>query len=187
MFLGMQNVLQFLITFILGFYAYAVLMRFFMQIVKADFYNPLSQALMKFTNPFVLRLRKFIPGLFNLDIASLFLVYLVFVVQNALLSLIYQSGFSSLYIFVMPIINTLFAILNLYIYLIIIRALSSWFTQGNYNPLLIAVNQLTEPLLYRVRKIIKPASGIDFSPMALLIILFCIQIFLQGVFKSFLF
>ncbi|MDE4953401.1 YggT family protein, partial [Francisella tularensis subsp. holarctica] len=74
------------------------------------------------------------------------------------------------FILVKHIIDILFAVINMYVYLILIRAISSWFVQGGYNPIIMVLYQVTEPLLSRSRYIIKPTnSGIDFSPIIVFI------------------
>ncbi|MDO6805862.1 YggT family protein, partial [Wenyingzhuangia sp. 1_MG-2023] len=52
------------------------LLRFLLQLVRADFYNPISQFILRFSNPLLVPLRRVIPGFGGLDIASLVLTYL---------------------------------------------------------------------------------------------------------------
>ena len=184
---GLIGVAEFLIGVVFGLYAFILLLRFFLQWVKADFYNPICQLVMKATNIFVMPVRKIVPGFFHLDWSCIVVVYIVFAVQNLLLGFLKGYGFNEFFVFVKPFVDMTFAIIQMYIFLIIIRALSSWFNQGGYNPALAAIFQVTEPLLFRARRIIKPtATGLDFSPMIVLLSLFCIQIFLGGVFASLL-
>ncbi|MDE5026534.1 YggT family protein, partial [Francisella tularensis] len=69
------NVATFLINIIFGLYAFIFLFRFFLQWVKADFYNPICQLVMSATNIVILQLRKFIPGFLNLDWSCIVAVY----------------------------------------------------------------------------------------------------------------
>lgn len=179
---GLINVAIFLISTIFSLYAFIVLLRFFLQWVKADFYNPVSQMIMKATNAVVLPLRRVVPGFFHLDWSCVVVVYLLFLIEDLLIGLLKGYGLDPLFIFVKPLLDMPFAIINLFVYLIVIRAIASWFIQGGYNPIFVAIYQITEPLLSRARKIIKPtAAGFDFSPIIVLVVLFCIQIFLQSV------
>ncbi|AXA32980.1 YggT family protein [Francisella adeliensis] len=178
---GLVNVGDFLVNLVFGLYAFILLIRFFLQWVKADFYNPVCQLVMKATNPIVLLFRKVVPGFLGLDWACIVTAYFVFVIQNLILCLINGIGFNEIVVFVKPFLDIVFAIINMYVYLILIRAIASWFSQGGYNPVLMVIHQLTEPLLARARNIIKPRSGFDFSPILVMIALFCIQIFLQSV------
>ncbi|AIT09724.1 hypothetical protein LO80_06945 [Candidatus Francisella endociliophora] len=178
---GLINVADFLISIVFGLYAFILLFRFFLQWVKADFYNPVCQMIMRATNNVIIPLRKFVPGFLNLDWSCIVAVYIVFVIQNLLLGLLNGLGLNMVFIFIKPFVDIIFAVINMYVYLIIIRAIASWFVQGGMNPIFIIIHQVTEPLLARAREIIKPRSGFDFSPIIVLLVLFCIQIFLQSV------
>lgn len=178
---GLINVADFLINIVFGLYAFILLFRFFLQWVKADFYNPVCQMIMRATNKVIMPLRKFVPGFMNLDWSCIVAVYVVFAIQNLLLAVLNGIGLSLVFILVKPLVDIVFAIINMYVYLIIIRAIASWFAQGGYNPVFMIIHQVTEPLLARAREIIKPRSGFDFSPIIVLVVLFCIQIFLQSV------
>ena len=105
----------------------------------------------------------------------------MFIIQNLLLSLLNGIGLDTLIIFIKPFLDMIFAIINMFIYLIIIRAISSWVAQSGYNPVLMIIYQITEPLLAKARRLIAPRGGFDFSPIIVLVSLFCIQIFLQSV------
>jgi YggT family protein len=177
---GLINVAEFLVAMVFGLYAFILLFRFFLQWVKVDFYNPLCQMIMKATNIMILPLRKLIPGFGGLDWSCIVAAYIVFAVQNLLLSVLKGIGINEIIIFAKPIMDIILAVVNMYVYLIIIRAISSWISRGGYNPALVMINQVTEPLMARARKLLPSASGFDFSPIIVLVALFCIQIFLQS-------
>lgn len=177
---GLINVADFLISIVFGLYAFILLFRFFLQWVKADFYNPVCQMIMRATNKVVIPLRKIVPGFLNLDWSCIVAVYIVFAVQNLLLGILNGLGLNMVFIFIKPFVDIIFAVINMYVYLIVIRAIASWFAQGGYNPIFVIIYQVTEPLLARAREIIKPRSGFDFSPIIVLLALLCIQIFLQS-------
>ncbi|WP_395946951.1 YggT family protein [Caedibacter taeniospiralis] len=182
---ALNNVGLFLIDIIFSLFAYAVLLRFFLQWVKADFYNPFCQLIMRITNPFLKPLRRIIPGFFGLDFAALVLAYAVVLLQIILVQIL---GVKSMYVpwgvvWFISLIKLILNVIWMYIILIFIRSIASWFSQGSYNPALIALNQLTDPLLRKAQKIIPPTqSGIDFSPMLVLIVLICLQIFISSIF-----
>ncbi|AJC48414.1 YggT family protein [Allofrancisella guangzhouensis] len=178
---GIINVAEFLINIVFGLYAFILLFRFFLQWVKADFYNPISQLVMRATNIIILPIRKFVPGFFGLDWSCIVATYFIFILENLLLALLKGLGISLVFILAKPILDIVFAVINMYVYLIIIRAIASWFIQGGYNPLFIIIFQVTEPLLVTARRLIKPRSGFDFSPIIVVVSLFCIQIFLQSI------
>ena len=70
-------------------------------------------------------------------------------------------------------------VLELYMWVIIIRALLSWVNPDPYNPIVQFLNSITEPVLYRVRQLIPMSSiGIDFSPIVVILVIIFLQSFL---------
>jgi len=181
---ALNNVLVFLIEFLFSIFVYAVLLRFFLQCVKADFYNPFCQMIIYITNPILRPLRRIIPGFFAIDIAALVLAYVVTLLQLLLvawIALIPTLG-DWYTILLTALVKLILSVINLYIWLIIVRAITSWFTQARYNPAIIALHQLTEPLLNKIRSTIPVTkSGFDFSPIIVLLVLFCLQIFIGSI------
>lgn len=189
---GSVGALLFLVTVAFNLFAFAILLRFFLQWAKADFYNPLCQFLIKVTNPLLLPLRRIIPGFFGVDCAAVVLTFLVVLVQKGLLIFI-SSGILPWAIptvdgqmpawvawIVIAAVGVIKLVITLFIYLIIIRVIASWLMQGRYNPAITAVHQVTQPLFHFVYRFIRPTGGFDFAPMVLLIVLFCLQIFVAG-------
>ena len=72
-----NEIFIYLLQTFLSLYLVAMLLRFLLQLVRADFYNPISQFLVKITNPLVIPLRKIVPGFGGLDVASLLLALLL--------------------------------------------------------------------------------------------------------------
>ncbi|WP_119344527.1 YggT family protein [Facilibium subflavum] len=180
-----SNVGLFLIDIIFSIFVYAVLLRFFLQWVKADFYNPLCQLIIRVTDPLLRPLRKVIPGFFGVDCAAILLAYLVTLLQLIFTSILIVGAANIPWHFVWlaAIIKLILTMVTLYIWLIVIRAIASWFVQGMYNPIIAALFQLTEPLLSKARRIIPVTkSGFDFSPIIVIIVLICIQIFITSIF-----
>ena len=89
---AMNEILGYLIQTALSLYMVAMLLRFLLQLVRADFYNPISQFLVKITNPLVIPLRKVIPGIGGLDLASLLLAVLLQVLAIVALMLLNGLG-----------------------------------------------------------------------------------------------
>ncbi len=163
---------SFLIDTIIGLYMLAVMLRFLLQCVRADFYNPISKFLVTVTNPPLIFLRKFIPGLFGIDLASLLLLVSLAIVKIYLISAI--SGITphfsgALLLAVGEVIQ-----LGIYVFIfsMLIRVILSWIQPGAYNPVLGLINRLTEPLMAPARRIIPPFGGLDLSPMLVFIFLY---------------
>ena len=172
------SVLLFLINLLFTLFASVVLLRLLLQWVKADFYNPICQLLMKLSNPLLLPLRRIIPGFFGLDCAALLLVILSLALELSLILLI--TGPVPGYVFLITLgVKFLDLVLQLYFFAIIARALLSFSLGAAMNPAYIVLVQLTEPILRPVRRWIKPISGFDFSPLVLLVLIQAILIFVH--------
>ncbi|MFB3088961.1 MAG: YggT family protein [Acidiferrobacterales bacterium] len=163
----------FLIDTLFWLYILAVLLRFLFQLVRADFYNPFSQALVAITNPTLLPLRRMIPGLYGIDYAALVLVLVLQVVKNVLLGLIVGQWYNLLGLIVYSAAELLQMTVYLFIFLIFIRVLLSWVAPyGGHNPVTGLLFSVTEPLMRPARRLIPPLSGLDLSPVAVFILLY---------------
>lgn len=144
------------------------LLRFLLQLVRADFYNPISQFIVKATNPILVPARRIIPGYGGLDLASLLLVYAIQVLILALLAFTgspFPISWSAL-LLIAPFKIALL-VLNLYFWGLIIVVVASWIAPNSYNPALILINQLLEPVMRPIRRIMPDLGGIDLSPIVL--------------------
>ncbi|MDD1611587.1 MAG: YggT family protein [Methylococcaceae bacterium] len=150
-------------------YILAVLMRFLLQWSGADFYNPISQFLVKATQPPLRLLRRYVPPIGKIDTSSLILMLALQMLANFLIGLLQGAtlGIGALtLIAIMELINLLF---NVFIFAIIARALLSWLNPGRYDAASSILYSLTEPLLNIFRRIIPDMGGIDLSPLAALL------------------
>ncbi len=180
----MTDAFVFLIDTLFNLYLMVVLLRLWLQSARADFYNPLSQFVVKATNPPLIPLRRFIPSIGALDTASLVLALRVAVAK--LLTLQLLAGSISIQLTLVGALMLLIAeAFNLVFWVVIIRAIMSWFSQGR-NPMEHLLSQLTEPLLSPIRKIIPPMGGLDLSVLVLLVGMQFLQILLKGVLSGLL-
>jgi YggT family protein len=67
--------------------------------------------------------------------------------------------------------------LTIYMYIIIARAIISWVNPDPYNPIVSFLYRATEPVLYRVRRILPDMGGLDLSPLIVLLVIFFLQKF----------
>ena len=163
-----MQAMQFLVGIVFDLFLMVVLLRFWLQAAKADFYNPMSQFVVKATSFAVNPLRKIIPGVGGFDIASLVLAYLVAVAKLSVIFLMFYNAWAPGPVFIQALITVIKEGLNLLFWVLIIRALLSWVSQG-YNPIEAVFHQLTEPMLRPIRKIIPPLGGLDLSILVLII------------------
>lgn len=169
---------QFLLEIVFDIFIFMVILRFLLQWVKADFYNPVCQFLIRMTNPLLVPLRRVIPGFFGLDCAAIVLAYLVQLVLLILLMLINQAVLSP-FLLVVAVIQLVLSFLNVLFFTVLLRAIASWFASGGYNPMLVILVQLTEPLLEPFRKRLPTFSGMDFSPLIVLILIQVVIVFIS--------
>lgn len=156
-----------------------LIVRFWLQWVKADFYNPLSQFIVKVSNPLVVPLRRIIPGLGGLDIATMFVAYLVATLKFVTLTSLAGESLGlglAFYIGLLVLIKQAGFLLFM---IMIIMAVMSWVVQG-YNPTLAIFHQLTEPFLNPIRRIIPNMGGLDLSMIVAFLIMNVINIMLSN-------
>ncbi|TMS82960.1 YggT family protein [Pseudoalteromonas sp. S554] len=163
-----MNAMQFLISTLFDLFLMVVLLRFWLQWAKADFYNPMSQFVVKATSFAVNPLRKIIPGLGGLDLASLLLAFIVAIAKISTLMLVFTGAWYAQLVFTEAFVTLMQKALSLVFYVLLIRAILSWVSQG-YNPIEAVFHQLTEPMLKPLRKIIPPMGGLDLSVLVLII------------------
>ena len=165
------NAATFLIETLVGLYILIVMLRFLLQWARADFYNPVSQFIVKATQPPLAPLRRVIPGLAGLDLAALvFMFVLKFIelwVITALLGIAPRMGGLA----ILSIAELLSLAINVFIFSILIQVVMSWINPGVYNPVMGLLHSLNEPLLAPARRVIPPISGLDLSPIAVIIFL----------------
>tara|TARA_Y100000588_G_scaffold246545_1_gene260916 strand:- start:1893 stop:2483 length:591 start_codon:yes stop_codon:yes gene_type:complete len=147
-------------------YLLIVLLRFLLQLVRADFYNPLSQFIVRATKPLLMPLRRIIPGYGGLDFASLVLGIAIQLVMLIMIILLMGYALPNILLLVSwAAIGVLALFVKIFFFALIISVILSWVAQGSYNPAVILINQLCEPILAPIRKILPALGGLDLSPI----------------------
>lgn len=165
----LTNPLAFLVQTAFGLYVVVVVVRFFLQLVRADFYNPLSQFVVKLTTPVLRPLRRVIPGLWGLDVASIVLAWALTAVQLALMAWLLGIPVTVTAPLGWVIPELVALVLNVFLFAIIAQALLSWISPGTYNPAAALLYSLTTPVLRPLQCVIPTVSGLDLTPMAAVI------------------
>lgn len=166
------EIFNLVIDTLVSLYVFIVLMRFVLQLSRADFYNPISQFVVKATNPLVVPLRRLIPGFAGADIASLILA--IFVQSIAVTIKIFVLGYAvanPLDIMLLSSVMILSALIKIYFWSLIIMIVASWIAPGSGHPALLLVNQIVEPLMKPFRKILPSMGGLDLSPILAFMVL----------------
>lgn len=173
--LGLNDAAVFIIKTLGSLYLLIVLMRFILQLVRANFYNPLCQFIVKATQPLLKPLRRVIPSMFGMDMSSL---VLALIIQMLLIAVIlFLKGFMVDWVLLIPwALIALFSLfLNIIFYAMIISVILSWVAPGSHNPGAELVAQITEPVLAPFRRIIPNLGGLDISPIFAFIVIQLLQ------------
>ncbi|CAN7411873.1 YggT family protein [Pseudomonas sp. LjRoot71] len=169
---GLDTAAVYILQTIGSLYLLIVLLRFILQLVRADFYNPLSQFIVRATHPLLKPLRKVIPSVAGLDLASLVLAIVVQLVLMALTLMLLGYGVDNpLQLLVWSIIGVTALFLKVFFFALIISVILSWVAQGSHNPTAMLINQICEPLLAPIRRILPSMGGLDLSPIVAFLIL----------------
>lgn len=141
-----------------------VILRFLLQLARADFYNPFSQTVVKVTNPVLLPIRKAVPGFFGIDLASVVLALIVQLLIGELTALIGHHQFVNPgYLLILGALGTLKLTTYIVYVCLIVMVITSFVAPYSTHPALMLVRQLMEPLVRPVQKVIPPMGGLDFS------------------------
>lgn len=170
--IGLSTAAVYILQTIGSLYLLIVLLRFILQLVRADFYNPLSQFIVRATHPLLKPLRKVIPSLAGLDLASLVLAILVQLVLMALVLMLMGYGLDNpLQLLIWSIIGVTALFIKVFFFALIISVILSWVAQGSHNPAAELINQICEPLLAPIRRILPSLGGLDLSPIVAFLVL----------------
>ncbi|GAA6134583.1 YggT family protein [Oceaniserpentilla sp. 4NH20-0058] len=167
-----------LVNALAGFFLFAVLLRFVLQAARADFYNPISQFVVKATNPLVVPLRKIIPGIGGLDWAAIVLMILVQILAISLSLIIAGYDLPLASIATWALLGTSGMFLKLYFWGLLIMIIASWLAPQSYNPALLLLRQIMEPVMAPIRKVLPDMGGLDLSPIVLFLVINVFEIVL---------
>ncbi len=167
----LSNAAAYLLDTVFTLFILMVLLRFLLQMARADFYNPVCQFLVKATNPLLRPLRRVIPGMWGIDLAS---VLLMVALQMLAIWLMQLTGGRSMALgglLLLSVSELLALALNVLLVTLIVQAIISWINPGAYNPLVSILYSINEPLLRPVRRLLPDTGGIDFSPLVVLLLI----------------
>jgi len=167
----MRDPLIFIIKTLTDLYLLTFLLRFILQWIRADFYNPFAQTIVKITNPLIIPVRRVVPTSRSVDVPTLVVLILLEAIVTWVL--VYIGG-ASIGLNTLPLL-VLYRLISLTLWFysvsIFIYVILSWVGQRGYNPVGVVLGELNEPLLRPVRRMLPPIAGIDLSPLLILILL----------------
>ena len=180
----LQDVGSLLISVVFGLYIFMLLLRLIFQIMRADFYNPLSQAIVKITNPPLLPLRRIIPGLWGIDVASVLLIIVLQMVEIWVLLMMKGHAIAAVPLIIISLGYILKSVIWIFLGAIFIRILLSWISPYGtaQNPVAGLVHTLSEPLLRPARRMLPQMGGLDLSPMLVVIALYILLMAVNHLF-----
>ena len=169
----------------LGFYLIIVMLRFIMQLVMADFYNPISQFVFKATQPLVGPLQTILKPIGRFDPASLTLATALQIAGIVLLlTLNNVTTPNPVTLFLWGFVGALGLLVKIYFYALLATIILSWISPGGSNPAAYLLHQITEPVMAPVRSLLPPMGGLDFSPIVVFILINIIEIALRNIAES---
>ena len=173
--LGINDAAIFIIQTLGSLYLLIVLMRFILQLVRANFYNPLCQFVVKATQPLLKPLRRVIPSLFGLDMSSLVLALLLQILLFVVILML--NGYQAFTVLLLPwgLIGIFSLFLKIIFWSMIISVILSWVAPGSRSPGAELVAQITEPVLAPFRRLIPNLGGLDISPIFAFIVIQLLQ------------
>lgn len=159
----------FLVRTLLGLYTAVVLLRFLLQWARADFYNPVSQFVVKTTTPVLRPFRQLVPGYARMDLAALVLAWLVKSLELAIVALIALPDRNPLGAFAWALPELVNLAINILLFAVFIRAILSWINPDPYHPVARLLDSLTEPVMRPAQRALPPVGGLDLSPVLVII------------------
>ncbi|MGY6276317.1 YggT family protein [Methylomonas sp. MgM2] len=167
----MTDPLVFLIDTVFSLYILAVMLRFLLQWTQADFYNPISQFLVRITHPPLKIMRRFVPAVGRIDSSSLILALVLQIVANFAILAIKGVTIGVVALTVLSFTDLLKMAMDIFIYAIFAGAILSWFAPGSYSGASSLLYSLTDPVLNVCRRLVPDLGGIDLSPLVALVFL----------------
>lgn len=177
-----QNLALFIVDTLASLYVLLLVLRCLLAQAQADFYNPLSQVIVRLTAKPIVYMHQALPPIGHFDIACWLYAYAIKSLSLFLLAHIQGAAVAWSAVLPFALIALLELVVHIYIVALVVGAIASWFTGGvRMHPALSLVSELTEPLLAPLRRMLPSASGIDFSPLAAIFLLYIVLIVLRAL------
>jgi YggT family protein len=166
-----SNAMLFLLTTLFDLLLWVWLLRIILQAARAEFYNPISQAIWKITRFPTDWLRPFVPNLRNVNTAAVLVAMAIALIYVHLIDGMLKLRYGEITLLVSAVLKLLVLTVNLYTFTIFIQAIMSWLGPGVRNPASNILWSMNEPLLRPARRLIPPLSGLDLSPLVVILLL----------------
>jgi YggT family protein len=179
---ALRDIANLLVQTLCQLFLLALMMRVLLQLARADSYNPISQFLIKVTQPLLKPMRRIIPSIGKIDTATIVAIVLIQMLTTAALVALQGYGIPNpLYLLIWGVLGAIGILINIYFIAILASIIISWVAPGSYNPLILLLHQLTEPVMAPFRKIVPPMGGLDLSPIFVFLTINVLQIVLSHI------
>jgi len=168
--MGQYSVILIIQTFG-SLYAFLLILRFLLQLAGADYYNPISQAVVRATAMPLRPLQRLLPRVGRMDLSPLVLAFAVNILTLYLILLVKGASAALIPVLLFSAVSLLDSILTLYFWAVIGAVVISWIAPSSYHPAPQLILQLTEPLFKLARKVIPPIGGLDLSPILIFLVI----------------
>ncbi len=165
------NAATFVLQTVFGLYILIVMLRFLLQLVRADFYNPLSQFIVKATQPPLRPLRRVIPGLAGVDLSTVVLMLALQMLELWLVLMVLGRDAALAGLVVLAVARLLELAIYVFMFSIIALVILSWVQPQSYNPVFGVLNSLSAPVMRPARRLMPPMGGLDLSPILAFLVL----------------
>jgi YggT family protein len=165
------NAATFVVETLFGLYILVVMLRFLLQLVRADFYNPVSQFIVKATQPALKPLRRVVPGVAGMDLSSVVLMLGLQMLELWLILLLLgrEAGLAGL--LVLAVARLVQLLIYVFMFSIIALVVLSWVQPQSYNPVFGLLNSISSPVMRPARRLLPPMGGLDLSPILVFLVL----------------
>ncbi len=169
------NAASFVLETLFGLYILLVMLRLLLQWVRADFYNPVSQFIVKATQPVLRPLRRVIPGVAGVDLAAVTLLLVLQMAEIWLILLLFGRSASLVGLSVLAVAKLLNLLVYVFMFAIIVLVVLSWVQPQGYNPVVGLLSSLSAPIMGPARRLLPPIAGLDLSPIVAFLVLGVLQ------------
>ena len=177
-----MEAIRYIVDTLLWLLTLAFLLRLLFQFVRANFRDPMADAIVRATNWLILPLRKVLPPIGKVDTATVVAVVVVASARTAVLLWLDGTGFGDPLVFLrITLVGLVDLTLRIYLFGLLLYWLTSFVSPGGYAPGVRLLAQLCEPVLKPVRRIIPPIGQIDFSVLWVSIAIGALLILLRGI------
>ncbi|MCZ8129823.1 MAG: YggT family protein [Steroidobacteraceae bacterium] len=159
----------------------AFLLRLLFQLVRADFRNPVAQAVVRVTNPLVVPLRKVLPPIGRLDTASVVALLLAQMLRTAAVVALSGAPLPGIApLLLLSLVEVLDLALLILLVAIFVYVILGWVAPGGYSPVARLLGDLVEPVLAPLRRALPSLGGLDLSPLVAILLISVVRMVLNG-------